>query len=82
MAGNADAIQEADTVQSRKPYPPELRGRLDDEIYQEEYVLLVEPDHNERIIVIGVDSRKWALPSAAGDPDSNPGSSGSSPRTE
>ena len=46
---------------TRKPHPPALTGKLGDEIYDEEIKRLVEPDHNEEIVAIDVDSRKWAL---------------------
>jgi len=46
---------------TRKPHPPELMGKLGDEIYERDIRRLVEPDHNEDIVAVDVDSRKWAL---------------------
>ena len=48
-------------MESRRPHPPELMGALGDEIYQQDIVHVVEPDHNEEIVAIDVDSRQWAL---------------------
>ena len=44
-----------------KASSPELTGKLGDEIYNQDIKRLVEPDHNEEIVAIDVDSRKWAL---------------------
>lgn len=46
---------------TKKPHPPELTGKMGDEIYDQEIKHLVEPSHNEEIVAIDVDSRKWAL---------------------
>lgn len=46
---------------TKKPHPPELMGKLGDEIYEQDIKHLVEPDHNEEIVAIDVDTRKWAL---------------------
>ena len=46
---------------TRKPHSPELTGKLADEIYEQDIRHLVEPGHNEEIVAIDVDSRKWAL---------------------
>lgn len=46
---------------TRKPHPPDLMGRLGDEIYERDIKHLVEPSHNEEIVAIDVDSRQWAL---------------------
>ena len=46
---------------TRKPHPPELTGKLGDEIYEQDIRHLVEPSHNDEIVAIDVDSRKWAL---------------------
>ena len=46
---------------NEKASPPELTGKLGDEIYDQDIKRLVEPDHNEEIVAIDVDSRKWAL---------------------
>ena len=46
---------------TRKPHSPELTGKLGDEIYDQDIKRLVEPEHNEEIVAIDVDSRKWAL---------------------
>ncbi|MDE2938576.1 MAG: hypothetical protein OXR67_06615 [Chloroflexota bacterium] len=48
-------------MEKRKPHPPELMGELGREIYDHDIKHLVEPDHNEEIVAIDVDSRKWAL---------------------
>ena len=48
-------------MQTREPHPPELMGELGKEIYDQDIKHLVEPDHNEEIVAIDVDSRKWAL---------------------
>ena len=52
---------EAQAMQTREPHPPELMGELGKEIYEQDIKHLVEPDHNEEIVAIDVDSRKWAL---------------------
>ena len=48
-------------MQTREPHPSELMGQLGKEIYEQDIKHLVEPDHNEEIVAIDVDSRKWAL---------------------
>ena len=48
-------------MQTRKPHPPELMGKLGDEIYGQDIKHLVEPGHNEEIVAIEVDTRQWAL---------------------
>lgn len=48
-------------MQTREPHPPELMGQLGKDIYEQDIKHLVEPDHNEEIVAIDVDSRKWAL---------------------
>ena len=42
-------------------HPLEVMGKLGDEIYQQDIKHLVEPQHNEEIVAIDVDSRQWAL---------------------
>lgn len=54
-------MHEEQGMPTRKPHPPELMGKLGDEIYEQDIKPLVEPDHNEEIVAIDVDSRKWAL---------------------
>ena len=49
---------EARAMQTREPHPPELMGQLGKENYEQDIKHLVEPDHNEEIVAIAVDSRK------------------------
>ena len=54
-------------MQTREPHPPELMGKLGREIYEQDIKHQVEPDHNEEIVAIDVDSRKWALATEPGE---------------
>ena len=48
-------------MESTKPHPPEVMGAMGDDIYEQDIIHLVEPGHNEEIVAIKVDSRRWAL---------------------
>ena len=42
-------------------YPPEVTGRMGREIYERDILHLVEPDHDDEIVAIDVDSGEWAV---------------------